>query len=93
MNLTLCLANITYKVRISLIPINNLLIFNISATKTAIVLKELKDWSKWLAVTMLAAQEHDLVLYINPYKSKRDLVVLAQLIRPIMSNIQPFTAL
>jgi hypothetical protein len=43
MNLTPCLANITYKVYISLIPIDNLLIFNISTTKTAIVLKELKD--------------------------------------------------
>jgi hypothetical protein len=54
MNLTLCFVNTTYKVRISLIPINNLLIFNISATKTAIVLKELKDWLKWLVVTILA---------------------------------------
>jgi hypothetical protein len=43
MNLTLYLVNTTYKVYISLIPINNLLIFNISATKTTIVLKELKD--------------------------------------------------
>jgi hypothetical protein len=43
MNLTLYLVNITYKVYISLIPINNLLIFNISAIKTTKVLKELKD--------------------------------------------------
>jgi hypothetical protein len=41
--LTLYLANKTSKVCISLIPIDNLLTFNISATKTAIVLKELKD--------------------------------------------------
>jgi hypothetical protein len=41
--LTLYLVNKTNKVYISLIPINNLLIFNISATKTIIVLKELKD--------------------------------------------------
>jgi hypothetical protein len=54
MNLTLCLTNTTYKVCISLIPINNLLIFNISTTKTAIVLKELKNWLKWFIITILA---------------------------------------
>jgi hypothetical protein len=87
MNLTPCLVNMTYKVCISLIPINNLLIFNISATKTVIVLKELKDWPKWFIVTILVTQEYNLVLYIDPYKSKRDLIILAQPIRPIMSNI------
>jgi hypothetical protein len=54
MKLTLYLINKTSKVYISLISINNLLTFNISATKTAIVLKELKDWLKWLVVTILA---------------------------------------
>jgi hypothetical protein len=77
MKLTPYLANKTSKVCISLIPINNSLTFNISATKTAIVLKELKDWLKWLVVTILAVQKHNLVLYVNPYKSKRDLAVLA----------------
>jgi hypothetical protein len=43
MNLILYLINKTSKVYIFLIPINNLLIFNISITKTAIVLKELKN--------------------------------------------------
>ena len=38
---------------------------------------------------MSTIKEHDLVLYINPYKLKRDLVVLEQPIRPIVANIQP----
>jgi hypothetical protein len=42
---------------------------------------------------MSAAQEHNLVPYVDPYKSKRDLAVLAQPIRPTMSDIQPPTAL
>jgi hypothetical protein len=46
MNLTLYYVNTTYKVYISLIPINNLLICNINAIKTIIFLKELKDWLK-----------------------------------------------
>jgi hypothetical protein len=44
-----------YKVHIPLIPINYLLIitnFIISATKTAIILKDSKDWPKWFVVTM-----------------------------------------
>jgi hypothetical protein len=47
-----------------------------SATKTAIILKDSKDWPKWFVVTMSAAKEHDLVLYVDPYKLKRDLAVL-----------------
>jgi hypothetical protein len=42
-NLTLYYINTTYKVYIFLIPINNLLIFNINTIKTIIVLKKLKD--------------------------------------------------
>jgi hypothetical protein len=38
---------------------------------------------------MSAAKEHDLVLYVDPYKLKRDLVVLEQPIRPIIANIRP----
>ena len=38
---------------------------------------------------MSAAKEHDLVLYIDPYKLKRDLAVLKQPIRPTITNIQP----
>ena len=60
-----------------------------SATKTAIILKDSKDWPKWFAVTMLAAHEHDLGPYVDPYKSKRDLAVLIQLIRPIVADIRP----
>ena len=52
------------------------MISNISATKTAIILKNSKDWPKWFVVTMSAAKEYDLVLYVDPYKLKRDLVVL-----------------
>ena len=60
-----------------------------SATKTAIILKDSKDWPKWFAVTMSAAKEHDLVLYVDPYKLKRDLAVLEQLIRPTVASIRP----
>ena len=60
-----------------------------SATKTAIILKDSKDWPKWFIVTISAIKEHDLVLYINPYKLKRDLAVLEQPIRPIVANIRP----
>jgi hypothetical protein len=38
---------------------------------------------------MSTAKEHDLVLYVDPYKLKRDLIVLEQLIRPTIANIQP----
>jgi hypothetical protein len=72
-------CNTICKVRIPLIPINYLLIitnFIMSATKTAIILKDSKDWPKWFVVTMSAAKEHDLVLYVDPYKLKRDLAVL-----------------
>jgi hypothetical protein len=67
------------KVCIPLIPINYSLIitnFIISAIKIAIILKDSKDWPKWFAVTMSAAKEYDLVLYVDPYKLKRDLAVL-----------------
>jgi hypothetical protein len=80
------------KVRIPLIPINYLSIitnFIISATKTTIILKDSKDWPKWFAVTISTVKEHDLVLYVDPYKLKRDLAVLKQPIRPIVANIQP----
>ena len=64
-----------------------------SATKTAIILKDSKDWPKWFAVTISAAKEYDLVPYINPYKLKRDLAVLEQLIRPTIADIQPQSTL
>jgi hypothetical protein len=67
------------KVRIPLTPINYLLIitnFIISATKTAIILKDSKDWPKWFTVTISTAKEYDLVLYVDPYKLKRDLAIL-----------------
>jgi hypothetical protein len=38
---------------------------------------------------MSIAKEHDLVLYIDPYKLKRDLVVLEQPIRPTVADIRP----
>jgi hypothetical protein len=60
-----------------------------SATKTAIVLKDSKDWPKWFAVTMLAAKEHDLVPFVDPHKLKRDLAVLEQPIRPTVADIRP----
>ena len=60
-----------------------------SATKTAIILKDSKDWPKWFIVTMSTAKEHNLVLYIDPYKLKRDLIILKQPIRPTMADIQP----
>jgi hypothetical protein len=41
---------------------------------------------------MSAAQEHDLALYIDPYKSKRNLAVLVQLIKPTAADIRPLTA-
>jgi hypothetical protein len=63
-----------------------------SATKTAIVLKDSKDWPKWFAVTMSAAQEHDLAPYIDLYKSKRNLAELVQPIRPTAADIRPSTA-
>jgi hypothetical protein len=63
-----------------------------SATKTAIVLKDSKDWPKWFAVTMSAAQEHDLAPYVDPYKSKRNLAELVQPIRPTAADIRPPTA-
>jgi hypothetical protein len=71
--------NTIYKVRIPLIPINYSSIitnFIISAIKTAIILKDSKNWLKWFTVTISAIKEHNLVLYINPYKLKRDLAVL-----------------
>jgi hypothetical protein len=80
------------KVCIPSTPINYSLIitnFIISATKTAIILKDSKDWPKWFAVTMSIAKEHDLVLYVDPYKLKRDLAVLEQPIRPIVADIRP----
>ena len=63
--------------------------FIISATKTAIILKDSKDWPKWFIVIMFTIKEHDLVLYVDPYKLKRDLAVLEQPIRPIVANIRP----
>jgi hypothetical protein len=60
-----------------------------SATKTAIILKDSKDWPKWFAVTMSSAQEHGLVPYINPYKRIRDLAVLEEPIRPTVASIRP----
>jgi hypothetical protein len=90
--LTLYPYNIICKVYIPLTLINYLLIiinFIISAIKTAIILKDSKDWPKWFVVTMSTAKEYDLVLYIDPYKLKRDLVVLEQLIRPTITNIRP----
>jgi hypothetical protein len=80
------------KVRIPSIPINYSLIitnFIISATKTAIILKDSKDWPKWFAVTISSAQEHGLVPYINLYKCIRDLAVLEELIRPTVASIRP----
>ena len=80
------------KVCIPLIPINYSSIitnFIISATKTAIILKDSKDWPKWLIVTMSTTKEYDLVLYVDPYKLKRDLAVLEQPIRPIVADIRP----
>jgi hypothetical protein len=85
-------CNTIYKVYIPSTPINYSLIitnFIISATKTAIILKDSKDWPKWFVVTISTIKEHDLVLYIDPYKLKRDLVVLEQLIKPIVADIRP----
>jgi hypothetical protein len=65
------------------------MISNMSATKTAIILKDSKDWPKWFAVTISTAKEHDLVLYVDPYKLKRDLAVLEQPIRPTVADIRP----
>jgi hypothetical protein len=42
---------------------------------------------------MSAAKEHDLVLYVDPYKLKRDLAVLEQPIRPTVANIRPQSTL
>ena len=85
-------CNIICKVHIPLTLINYSLIiinFIISATKTAIILKDSKDWLKWFIVTISIIKEHDLVLYVNPYKLKRDLAVLEQPIRPTVANIRP----
>jgi hypothetical protein len=60
-----------------------------SATKTAIVLKDSKNWPKWFAVTMSAAKEHDLVPYVDPYKLRRDLAVLEPPVRPTVADIRP----
>jgi hypothetical protein len=79
-------------IRISSIPIDNTSFVNMSATKTAIVLKDSKDWPKWFAVTMSAAQEHDLAPYVDPYKSKRNLTELVQPIKPAAADIRPLTA-
>ena len=64
-----------------------------SATKTAIILKDSKDWPKWFAVTISAAKEYDLVPYVDPYKLKRDLAVLEQPIRPTVADIRPQSTL
>jgi hypothetical protein len=61
-----------------------------SAIKTAIILKDSKDWPKWFVVTISSAQEHGLVLYINPYKCIRDLAVLEEPIRPTVALIRPY---
>jgi hypothetical protein len=63
-----------------------------STTKTAIVLKDSKDWPKWFTVTMSAAQEHDLAPYVDLYKSKRNLAELVQPIKPTAADIRPPTA-
>jgi hypothetical protein len=60
-----------------------------SATKTTIILKDEKDWPKWIEVTMSATREHDLVPYVNPKLLKRNLVVLEAPIRPTPANIRP----
>jgi hypothetical protein len=60
-----------------------------SATKTAIVLKDSKNWPKWFAVTMSATKEHDLVPYVDPYKLRRDLAVLEPPVRPTVADIRP----
>ena len=42
---------------------------------------------------MSAAKEHDLVLYVDPYKLRRDLAILEQPIRPIVADIRPQSTL
>ena len=41
---------------------------------------------------MSAAQEHDLALYVDLYKSKKNLIELIQPIKPTAADIRPFTA-
>jgi len=60
-----------------------------SATKTAIILRDSKDWPKWYIVTMAAALEQNLGPYVDPNKSKRDLAVLEEPSRPKVTDILP----
>jgi hypothetical protein len=61
-----------------------------SATKTSIVLKDSKDWQKWIAVILTASQEHGLRDYVNPNTLRTDLLVLSKPIRPTPNIIKPF---
>jgi hypothetical protein len=61
-----------------------------SATKTLIVLKDSKNWQKWIAVILTASQEHGLRDYVNPNILRTDLLVLSKPIRPTPNIIKPF---
>lgn len=62
----------------------------ISATKTSIVLKDSKDWQKWISVILTTSQEHGLCDYVNPNTPRTDLLVLSKPIKPTPNTIKPF---
>lgn len=60
-----------------------------SSSKTSIVLKDTKDWKKWLEVILTAAREYHLLEYVDPDIAIANLKVFPLPVEPTPNMILP----